>query len=84
MSGINTLLQTWFGSRLPVVMGGSLAFVLPVMSIINDYNDQTFSSEQEVCLFQNISIVISTIGVFYDMSINRWSESLIDYDTCNL
>lgn len=71
MSGINTLLQTWFGSRLPVVMGGSLAFVLPVMSIINDYNDQTFSSEHEVCLFQNGSIAISTINVFYDMSINQ-------------
>lgn len=57
MSGINTLLQTWFGSRLPVIMGGSLAFYLPVMSIINDYNDQTFASENQVCLFQNENIL---------------------------
>jgi nucleobase transporter 1/2 len=53
MSGVNTLFHTWFGSRLPVIMSGSLAFFLPVMSIINDYNDQTFPSEHEVCLFQN-------------------------------
>ncbi|RZB58524.1 Nucleobase-ascorbate transporter 3 [Glycine soja] len=47
MSGVNTLLQTWFGSRLPTVMGGSFAFLLPVLSIINDYTDRTFPSEHE-------------------------------------
>lgn len=52
MSGVNTLLQTWFGSRLPTVMSGSLAFVIPVMSIINDYTDRTFASEHQVCMFQ--------------------------------
>lgn len=49
MSGINTLLQTFLGTRLPTVMGASLAFYLPVLSIINDYSDKTFSSEHEVC-----------------------------------
>lgn len=52
MSGVNTLLQTWFGSRLPTVMGASFAFFLPVMSIINDYTERDFSSEREVCLLQ--------------------------------
>ncbi|KAL1353809.1 hypothetical protein HN51_042423 [Arachis hypogaea] len=47
MSGINTLLQSWFGSRLPAVMSGSVAFILPVLSIINDYTDMTFTSEHE-------------------------------------
>ncbi|KAI5393088.1 nucleobase-ascorbate transporter 3 [Lathyrus oleraceus] len=73
MSGINTLLQTWFGSRLPVVMGGSLAFVLPVMSIINDYNDQTFSSEHErfthtMRTIQGSLIVSSFINIFLGYS----------------
>ncbi|CAK8535908.1 unnamed protein product [Lathyrus sativus] len=73
MSGIKTLLQTWFGSRLPVVMGGSLAFVLPVMSIINDYNDQTFSSEQErftrtMRTIQGSLIVSSFINIFLGYS----------------
>ncbi|XP_044509327.1 nucleobase-ascorbate transporter 4-like [Mangifera indica] len=33
VAGINTLLQTWFGTRLPVVMGGSYAFIIPAVSI---------------------------------------------------
>ena len=49
MSGINTLLQTLIGSRLPVVMGASFAFVIPVLSIINDYSDQDFATDHEVC-----------------------------------
>ncbi|KAL6209960.1 hypothetical protein ACLB2K_020898 [Fragaria x ananassa] len=33
VAGINTLLQTWFGTRLPVVMGASYAFIFPALSI---------------------------------------------------
>lgn len=33
VAGINTLLQTWFGTRLPVVMGASYAFILPIITI---------------------------------------------------
>ncbi|KAK4768711.1 hypothetical protein SAY87_003852 [Trapa incisa] len=40
MSGINTLLQTFIGTRLPTVMGASVAFYLPVLSIINEYEDK--------------------------------------------
>ncbi|ERM97670.1 hypothetical protein AMTRI_Chr01g110390 [Amborella trichopoda] len=36
VSGINTLLQTLFGTRLPTVIGGSYAFIVPILSIIND------------------------------------------------
>ncbi|XP_073039842.1 nucleobase-ascorbate transporter 6-like isoform X1 [Primulina eburnea] len=34
VSGLNTLLQTWFGTRLPAVIGGSYTFVAPTISII--------------------------------------------------
>lgn len=34
--GINTLLQTLFGTRLPTVIGGSYAFMVPIISIIHD------------------------------------------------
>ncbi|CAA0826753.1 Nucleobase-ascorbate transporter 6 [Striga hermonthica] len=34
VSGLNTLLQSWFGTRLPVVIGGSYTFVAPTISII--------------------------------------------------
>uniref|UniRef100_A0A7N0T0I9 Nucleobase-ascorbate transporter 4 n=1 Tax=Kalanchoe fedtschenkoi TaxID=63787 RepID=A0A7N0T0I9_KALFE len=33
VSGINTLLQSCLGTRLPVVMGGSFAFIIPTLSI---------------------------------------------------
>ncbi|XP_011017252.1 PREDICTED: nucleobase-ascorbate transporter 3-like [Populus euphratica] len=47
MAGINTLLQTIIGARLPTVMGPSYAFVLPVLSIMRDYNNETFSNEHD-------------------------------------
>ena len=34
VAGINTLLQTYFGTCLPAVMGGSYTFVVPTISII--------------------------------------------------
>ncbi|RCV11298.1 hypothetical protein SEVIR_2G180900v4 [Setaria viridis] len=36
VTGIKTLLQTLFGTRLPTIMGGSYAYVVPVLSIIRD------------------------------------------------
>lgn len=32
VAGINTLLQTLVGTRLPVVMGGSYAFIIPAIA----------------------------------------------------
>ncbi|KAF3778286.1 Nucleobase-ascorbate transporter 2 [Nymphaea thermarum] len=36
VTGINTLIQTLFGTRLPTVVGGSHAFIVPIISIIHD------------------------------------------------
>ncbi|KAK8453701.1 hypothetical protein SEVIR_5G329400v4 [Setaria viridis] len=36
VTGINTLLQSLFGTRLPTVIGGSYAFVIPIVAIIQD------------------------------------------------
>ncbi|EYU37564.1 hypothetical protein ABFS82_02G045400 [Erythranthe guttata] len=33
VSGVNTLLQTWFGTRLPVVVGGSFRFITPSLYV---------------------------------------------------
>ncbi|XP_059313890.1 nucleobase-ascorbate transporter 4 [Lycium ferocissimum] len=40
VSGVNTLLQSWFGTRLPVVIGGSFRFIVPAVFIAlsNRYN----------------------------------------------
>ncbi|CAK9214205.1 unnamed protein product [Sphagnum troendelagicum] len=35
VSGISTLFQTTFGTRLPTVVGGSFAFIIPTINIIN-------------------------------------------------
>ncbi|CAA7409778.1 unnamed protein product [Spirodela intermedia] len=36
VSGINTLLQALFGTRLPTVVGGSFSYVIPILHIIRD------------------------------------------------
>ncbi|KAF6143425.1 hypothetical protein GIB67_029594 [Kingdonia uniflora] len=47
MGGINTLLQTLLGTRLPTVMSASYAFLIPVMAIVNDFSDSNFNTEHE-------------------------------------
>ncbi|KAI5656172.1 hypothetical protein M9H77_24965 [Catharanthus roseus] len=47
MSGINTLLQTLLGTRLPTVMGPSFAYAISVLLAINDFSDSPFDSEHE-------------------------------------
>ncbi|KAI3882155.1 hypothetical protein MKX03_024398 [Papaver bracteatum] len=46
-SGLNTLLQTLIGSRLPTVMAASTTFIIPVMSIITSMSKFSFTSEHE-------------------------------------
>ncbi|KAJ4848177.1 N alpha-acetyl-transferase [Turnera subulata] len=41
VSGLNTLLQTSLGTRLPVVMGGSYAFIIPSISIALSRNSNS-------------------------------------------
>ncbi|XP_050267280.1 nucleobase-ascorbate transporter 3 isoform X2 [Quercus robur] len=47
MAGLNTLVQTMIGTRLPTVMSASFAYVIPVLAIINDISDETFTSEHQ-------------------------------------
>ncbi|KAF4390359.1 nucleobase-ascorbate transporter 3 [Cannabis sativa] len=47
VAGINTLIQTMMGSRLPTVMTASFAFTLPVLSIINDVSGREFQDEHQ-------------------------------------
>ncbi|MBA0732339.1 hypothetical protein Gogos_016438, partial [Gossypium gossypioides] len=52
VAGINTVLQALFGTRLPAVIGGSYAYVIPVAYIINDPSLQRISDRHDVsCLF---------------------------------
>uniref|UniRef100_A0A7N0SXN4 Nucleobase-ascorbate transporter 3 n=1 Tax=Kalanchoe fedtschenkoi TaxID=63787 RepID=A0A7N0SXN4_KALFE len=47
MSGINTLLQTLIGARLPTVMGPSFAYLIAALSIVNDDSDRVFTDERQ-------------------------------------
>lgn len=51
VGGINTLLQTLFGTRLPTVVGGSWAFMVPIISIIHDPSLQSITEPHVVCAF---------------------------------
>lgn len=68
MSGINTLLQTFIGSRLPVVMGPSYAYLIPVMSIIIDNNTGDYDNEHQRFL-RNIRTVQGSLIVSSFISI---------------
>ena len=48
VAGINTLLQALFGTRLPAVVGGSFAYVIPIAYIVNDSQLQRINNPHEV------------------------------------
>lgn len=48
VAGLNTLLQTWFGTRLPVVMGASYTFIIPIYSIVLAPKYSTHTDPHEV------------------------------------
>ena len=48
VAGINTLLQALFGTRLPAVVGGSYAYVIPIAYIISDSQLQQIEIPHEV------------------------------------
>lgn len=62
VSGLNTLFQTFFGTRLPIVIGGSYTFVLPTISIILAGRYSDIVDPHEVFLnFSNIYLELILI-----------------------
>ncbi|KAE9614938.1 putative xanthine/uracil/vitamin C permease [Lupinus albus] len=73
VAGINTLLQALFGTRLPAVVGGSFAYVIPIAYIINDPSLQRISDRHERFLhtmraIQGALIVASSIQIILGYS----------------
>ncbi|KAF2292324.1 hypothetical protein GH714_019110 [Hevea brasiliensis] len=58
VAGINTLLQALFGTRLPTVVGGSFAYVIPIAYIISDTSLQQITDHHEGALIVASSIQI--------------------------
>ncbi|XP_042452235.1 nucleobase-ascorbate transporter 6-like isoform X2 [Zingiber officinale] len=73
VSGINTLFQTFFGTRLPAVIGGSYTFVVPTISIIlaGRYSDIVDPHEKFLHIMrgtQGALIVASTLQIIVGFS----------------
>uniref|UniRef100_A0A1D1XZB3 Nucleobase-ascorbate transporter 6 n=1 Tax=Anthurium amnicola TaxID=1678845 RepID=A0A1D1XZB3_9ARAE len=73
VSGLNTLFQTFFGTRLPAVIGGSYTFVLPTISIIlagryNDIAEPHDKFERIMRGTQGALIVASTLQIIFGFS----------------
>ncbi|MBA0790376.1 hypothetical protein Gohar_015033, partial [Gossypium harknessii] len=60
VAGINTVLQALFGTRLPAVIGGSYAYVIPVAYIINDPSLQRISDRHDVSCLLHLLINIGS------------------------
>jgi nucleobase transporter 1/2 len=67
-AGVNTLFQSLFGTRLPAVIGGSYAFIVPVLSII--YSDRLQSIQDE-------RIVGQISGLFSRFLLHLFSSLLL-------
>ncbi|XP_028757942.1 LOW QUALITY PROTEIN: nucleobase-ascorbate transporter 1-like [Neltuma alba] len=73
VAGINTLLQALFGTRLPAVVGGSFAYIIPVAYIISDSSLQQISDNHERFIqtmraIQGALIVASSIQIILGYS----------------
>lgn len=70
VSGLNTLLQSFFGTRLPAVIGGSYTYLPTTLSIIlaGRYND--ILDPQEVSGKKNQSLSVSLSDFFIDRDKN--------------
>ncbi|XP_028753928.1 nucleobase-ascorbate transporter 1 [Neltuma alba] len=73
VAGINTLLQALFGTRLPAVVGGSFAYIIPIAYIISDSSLQQISDNHERFIqtmraIQGALIVASSIQIILGYS----------------
>lgn len=57
VAGLNTLLQTWFGTRLPVVIGSSYAFIAPALYIVLSDRYSGYVDPQEVRLVNKLDLI---------------------------
>lgn len=83
VSGLNTLLQTFFGTRLPVVIGGSYVFIIPAVSIALSSRYSFLTDPREVHLFVlllllNVNDIQSLTFNGDDLFIQRFKESMRD------
>lgn len=62
VAGLNTLTQSWFGTRLPAVIGGSYTFVPTTISIILAGRYSDIADPQEVCALERFYSMVETFN----------------------
>lgn len=60
VSGLTTLFQSFFGTRLPVIAAASYAYIIPITSIISSNRFTDYTDPFEVSLRINIIINFTT------------------------
>ncbi|KAF7113458.1 hypothetical protein RHSIM_RhsimUnG0123900 [Rhododendron simsii] len=70
VAGLNTLLQTWFGTRLPVVIGSSYSFIAPALLIVlsdrySKYVDPLERFEKSMRGIQGAMMMASIIPILF-------------------
>lgn len=77
VAGINTLLQSLFGTRLPTVVGGSFAFIIPITSIINDSSLRSIPDDHE--RFSYHASYPRSIDCFVKLADHPWLQPTLGY-----
>ncbi|KAK6154783.1 hypothetical protein DH2020_009031 [Rehmannia glutinosa] len=72
IGGINTLLQSLFGTRLPTVIGGSWAFMVPVISIIKDSSLQSITDPHVVGQCVEIGVPMLVLFVAFSQYLKHF------------
>lgn len=62
VSGVTTLLHTFFGSRLPLIQGSSFVFLAPALAIINSPEFQGLNGN--VCISGFVFLIIPFIQTY--------------------
>lgn len=67
VSGLTTLLHSYFGSRLPLVQGGSFVYLVPALAIINSSEFQGLNEHVSLLFSYLLSFVCSLNAIHYYM-----------------
>lgn len=60
VSGVTTIMHSYFGSRLPLVQGSSFVYLAPALVIINSEEYRNLSENVSFCL---LSLVLLTVFI---------------------
>lgn len=78
VAGMNTLLQTWFGTRLPVVIGGSFRFVVPMLYIALSHRYSFYFEPAIVCYVQFLINYIRLLLISFDISYIKFKQYVLE------